>query len=471
MGVEEFGKQGTPINQGTLMDIALVLFRRDLRLHDNTALLQAAQTGVPLLPLFILDPRQVKEHPYFSRNALQILFEGLEDLNDQLQAHGGKLHLCYGEPREVIRGIVSSVAFSSLYLNRDYTPYSKTRDEEIANICQEYEVSYHSCSDLLLNDPEAIRTTTGTPYTVYGAFARRSQSYGVREPTPFAGAQFTEKELPSLFPIERLNELLGVRRSLAVGGGRTAALAQLKVAKGLERYKEERDIPALAGTTKLSAHHKFGTLSIREVYTEALESLGPDNQLLKELYWRDFFTHIAFHFPHIFNGAFHQKYDDLEWRMSEEDFDRWSSGTTGFPIVDAGMRELNETGFMHNRVRMITASFLVKDLHISWREGERHFARHLLDYDPSVNNGNWQWVASTGCDAQPYFRIFNPWLQQKRFDPECLYIKQWIPELSHLSAAEIHKLDKRRGIGSYPAPMVDHGREKEIAERMFSVLR
>lgn len=453
------------------MDTALVLFRRDLRLHDNTALLQAAQTGASLLPLFILDPRQVKEHPYFSRAALQILFDGLEDLNDQLKAHGGRLHLCYGEPRDVIRDIVSKGAFSSLYLNRDYTPYSKTRDEEIAGICAEYGVPFHSCSDLLLNDPEAIKTTTGTPYTVYGAFTKRCQSYGVREPLPFNGGRFAQREFPSSFPNEQLHELLGKRRSLAVQGGRRAALAQLEVAKRLERYKEERDIPALAGTTKLSAHHKFGTLSIREVYSEAISSLGPDNQLLKELYWRDFFTHIAFHFPHIFEGAFDQRYNDLEWRASDEDLERWRSGTTGFPIVDAGMRELLETGFMHNRVRMITASFLVKDLHISWREGERHFARHLLDYDPSVNNGNWQWVASTGCDAQPYFRIFNPWLQQKRFDPECLYIKRWIPELSHLSPADIHKLDKRGGTGSYPAPMVDHGREKNVAERMFSVLR
>lgn len=465
MGVEDFGKQGT------LMDIALVLFRRDLRLHDNTALLEAARSGASLLPLFILDPRQVQEHPYLSVNALQILFEGLEDLNKQLLAFGGQLHLCYGEPERVIREIVSSISPRALFLNRDYTPYSKTRDEALAEICREGDVSFHQCSDLLLHEPEEIKTTTGTPYTVYGAFAKRCMTFSVREPRPFDGGRFVERTLPCLFPIERLSELLPQRRSLAVQGGREAALRQLEVAKKLERYKDERDIPALAGTTKLSAHHKFGTLSLREVYTASLASFGPGSQLLKEFYWRDFFTHIAYHFPHIFTGAFHKKFDALEWSDDQDNFDRWKAGMTGYPIVDAGMRELNETGFMHNRVRMITASFLVKDLHISWREGERHFARHLLDYDPSVNNGNWQWVASTGCDAQPYFRIFNPWLQQKRFDPECLYIKRWVPELNHLSASDIHKLEKRHGIGAYPAPIVDHSREKDIAERMFSMLR
>jgi deoxyribodipyrimidine photo-lyase len=219
----------------------------------------------------------------------------------------------------------------------------------------------------------------------------------------------------------------------------------------------------------MAPHNKFGTISVREVYHSIADKLGAEHSLIREVYWRDFFTHIAWHFPHVFGHAFHRVYDKLEWNESQEDFDQWCSGNTGFPIVDAGMRELVSTGFMHNRVRMIAASFLVKDLHISWQKGEEFFARHLTDFDPCVNNGSWQWSASTGCDAQPYFRIFNPWLQQKRFDPECEYIKRWIPELSGLSPKRIHSIyeeDLFRPAG-YPAPMLDHAHEKIIAEEMF----
>jgi deoxyribodipyrimidine photo-lyase len=208
------------------------------------------------------------------------------------------------------------------------------------------------------------------------------------------------------------------------------------------------------------------------VYHTIKERFGSEHTLIRELYWRDFFTHIAWHFPHVFGHAFYRHYDAIKWENDNELFSAWCSGRTGFPIVDAGMRELVATGFMHNRVRMIVSSFLVKDLLISWQWGERFFAQHLTDYDPSVNNGNWQWAASTGCDAQPYFRIFNPWLQQKRFDPQCAYIKRWIPELSQYSAAEIHKLADRAGPSGgrareYPAPVVQHSIQKIRAEELF----
>ncbi|MBZ0167786.1 MAG: DNA photolyase family protein, partial [Candidatus Omnitrophica bacterium] len=260
---------------------------------------------------------------------------------------------------------------------------------------------------------------------------------------------------------------------IAQSGGRKSGL---KILKGLSRYKnydDERDIPAVDGTTNLSAHNKFGTVSVREVYHGMRNVLGQTHTLIKQLYWRDFFVHVGYHHPEVLGSAFHEKYNKIPWRDSRQDFQAWCDGRTGFPIVDAGMRELNTTGFMHNRVRMITASLLVKDLQIDWRWGEKYFAQKLIDYDPLVNNGNWQWVASTGCDVQPYFRVFNPWRQQERFDPDAKYIKHWIPELKELSPKEIHTWDGAEGslfAPDYPPPMVDHSVETKKVKELFKRL-
>lgn len=230
-----------------------------------------------------------------------------------------------------------------------------------------------------------------------------------------------------------------------------------------------RNLPSLSGTTGLSAHHKFGTISIRESYWAVRSALGKSHTLVRELYWRDFFTHIGFHYPHVLSGCFHERYDTLKWENDEVKFKAWCQGRTGFPIVDAGMRELNITGFMHNRMRMITASFLVKDLHIDWRWGEKYFAQRLVDYDPLVNNGNWQWAASTGCDAQPYFRIFNPWLQQAKYDPKCLYIKQWVKELAGCTPKRIHRIQDNIPT-EYVSPIVDHAVASQKAKAMFKAV-
>ena len=252
----------------------------------------------------------------------------------------------------------------------------------------------------------------------------------------------------------------------ALQGGRKEALHLLKNIAHLKNYKEIRNFPALAGTTHLSAHNKFGTVSIREVYQTIVKCFGKTHTLINELYWRDFFTHILYHFPHVLGEAFHKKYNDIRWENNKNFFKKWCLGMTGFPIVDAGMRELNQTGYMHNRVRMIVASFLVKDLHIDWRWGEKYFAQQLIDYDPAVNNGNWQWAASTGCDAQPYFRIFNPWRQQVQYDPDCVYIKKWLPELINISPKIIHELYKNK-MNGYPQPLVDHAIASQFSKKMY----
>jgi deoxyribodipyrimidine photo-lyase len=256
----------------------------------------------------------------------------------------------------------------------------------------------------------------------------------------------------------------------ALAGGRTEALKILKKLGSLRNYRRGRDFPAQELSSYLSPYLKFTVCSPREVYAAISRRLGPRHELVRSLFWRDFFTGIAFFFPHIFKGAFHSKFDKLKWSYDRKAFKRWCEGTTGFPIVDAGMREMLETGFMHNRARMIAGSFLVKDLHIDWRWGEKYFAQTLVDYDPAVNNGNWQWVASTGCDAQPYFRIFNPWAQQKKFDPECIYIKKWVPELRSLPPETIHAWYEKKhhsACPNYPPPIVEHEIEAKKTLRAY----
>jgi deoxyribodipyrimidine photo-lyase len=253
-------------------------------------------------------------------------------------------------------------------------------------------------------------------------------------------------------------------------GGRSEALKILNQLRSLSKYAKLRDFPAEECSTYLSPYLKFTVCSPREVYAAICHHLSPHHELIRSLYWRDFFTSIAFFFPHVFKGAFHSKFDKIKWSYHKKTYQRWCEGSTGFPIVDAGMREMNETGFMHNRVRMITASFLIKDLHIDWRWGEKYFAKSLVDYDPSVNNGNWQWVASCGSDAQPYFRIFNPWNQQKKFDPACAYIKKWIPELRDFSPTAIHawyEEKHRAGCKNYPAPLIDHEKAAKESLRAY----
>ena len=258
-------------------------------------------------------------------------------------------------------------------------------------------------------------------------------------------------------------------KRITINGTRAACLKILATLSQFSQYDDERNIPALDATTHLSAYIKFGLCSIREAYEAITQTLGKNHTLIKQLCWHDFFTHIAFNNPRVFGAPFHEKYANLPWNNNLQAFTRWCTGTTGFPLVDAGMRELVATGFMHNRIRMVTASFLVKDLHIDWRQGERFFATHLIDYDPSVNNGNWQWVASTGCDAQPYFRIFNPWLQQKKYDKDCVYIKRWVTELKDIPSKDIHQWYKThtKYKNSYTQPMVDHEHERKITQKIF----
>lgn len=467
----------TPPTAHTRYRRALHIFRRDLRLTDNTALNAAIASAQEVVPCFIFNDVQVGEHRYRSVNGLAFMIESLEELSDAIAEEGGELLLLHGDPIAVCRELIETLGVDAIFVNKDYTPFSKARDEALAQLCAERGVAWHSHFDLLLTDPEAFCKDDGQPYTVFTPFFKRASKLTVPAPQPTARAAHGSPFATGLMKHRRVdarrfwpNESAKDRVS---HGGRRAAHAILDSLSNFKAYETQRNLPAVRGTTLLAPHNKFGTVSIREVYRAMSMALGPQHGLIREVYWRDFFTHIAWHFPHVFGHAFHRMYDSIPWSDDSDAFQRWCAGETGFPIVDAGMRELVATGFMHNRVRMITASFLVKDLHISWQRGEEFFARHLTDYDPCVNNGSWQWSASTGCDAQPYFRIFNPWLQQQRFDPDCVYIKRWVPELAKLSKGTIHNLSEETLLRppSYPAAMVDHAHEKIIAETTFRECR
>jgi deoxyribodipyrimidine photo-lyase len=449
---------------------ALHIFRRDLRTHDNTALLAALSAAEEVFTCFIFNDAQVAPHPYRSVNGLAFMIESLEELAKDVASQGGRLLTLHGDPEKTLAKLISELSIDAVFANKDYSPYSRARDKALTAVCEAASVPLSLHTDLLLVDPEAFGKDDGRPYTVFTPFFKKASKCEVARPRKLSATGLTSPEtlsIPAVDPRQFFPSNAAPQRLIV--GGRKQGLELLSRAATLTQYESERNLPAMKGTSLLASHNKFGTLSIREVYHAIAQNLSKEHSLIRELFWRDFFTHIAWHFPHVFGHAFHREYDDLSWSNDPKLFAAWCSGATGFPIVDAGMRELVQTGFMHNRVRMIVASFLIKDLHISWQKGEQFFAQHLTDFDPCVNNGSWQWAASTGCDAQPYFRIFNPWLQQKRFDPECIYVKKWVPELASLKPKQIHELyeeDMFRTV-EYPRPIVEHATQKIIAEEMF----
>jgi len=449
--------------------LSVFLFRRDLRLVDNRGLNQALQDSARVIPVFCLDPRQTAWHDYHSRPGFAFMQRSLIELDEALHKLGSRLYLFTGQPEDVINKLCGQLPIQAIYHNRDYTPFSLARDDQLATLCKVKGLSCHVIADALLTEPAQVVNKQGLPYRVFTPFWRAAQAFPVARPQDLREGHFfadplpnavgdLSKQFPATPPAHPFRQ-----------GGREEGVILLKSLNQLQEYLVTRDLPANEqGTTGLSAHLKFGSISVREVFHAVNNLLGEGHPLQRQLYWRDFYTHIGYHFPHVFEGAFLKQYEQLPWNNDKTEFAAWCEGRTGFPIVDAGMQQLLQTGYMHNRARMITASFLVKDLLIDWRWGEKFFARHLTDYDPAVNNGSWQWAASTGTDAQPYFRIFNPWLQQKKFDPEATYIKRWLPELQSLSAKEIHALESARPDNlDYPNPIVSHKQATQETKNIY----
>ncbi len=420
------------------MKVSVFWFRRDMRLDDNTGLNLALQGGFPVIPVFILDSDILNDLDVNDRR-VSFIYGRLKSLNKELQAYGSSLMVAYGKPINVFRSLIEEYDINGLYYNKDYEPYAKSRDMGIDELMKINSVKVFKSKDQVILQESEVVKNDGSPYTVFSPYKRKwlEKLNDIQlEIASITGRNFLQKQFD--FPL--LKDIGFISDDFQ------AIPYDLSVVKD---YHKHRDIPGAQSTTKISTHLRFGTVSIRRIVIE----YGFLNQtFLSELIWREFFMQILFHFPNVVKNSFRSKYDNILWRNNREEFNLWTKGKTGYPIVDAGMRELNTTGFMHNRVRMIVASFLTKHLLVDWRWGEAYFAQKLMDYELSSNNGNWQWAAGTGCDAAPYFRVFNPWEQQKKFDPEFNYIKKWIPEFnpdSYIDPIVEHKYARQRAIETY----------------------
>ena len=413
-------------------------FRRDLRLDDNVGLYHAMKNETKLVPVFIFDSdildRLPKEDP-----RVCFLHEQIEELNQQLAETNKKIHVYHGKPIDIFRKILSANAVHAVYTNRDYEPYATQRDAEIKALLSEKDIALSTYKDHVIFERDEVVKSDGTPYRVYTPYSRVWLD------------KFDRQEHLKSHRIDDFEKLTTLadhnNPTLTDIGFTTSKITAPQYdtsAEIIDQYEARRNTPAVAGTSKVGVHLRFGTLSIRKAVAKALES--SNQTFLKELIWREFFMQILWHFPHTENKSFKPQYDRIEWRNNPEEFKRWCDGETGYPFVDAGMRELNETGFMHNRVRMLVGSFLCKHLLIDWRLGEAYFAEKLLDYEMASNVGNWQWVAGCGVDAAPYFRIFNPTEQIKKFDKDHAYIKKWVPDYQ---------------TSSYPKQIVDHKMARE----------
>jgi len=433
------------------------IFRRDLRLNDNMGLIEAIKNSNTVIPIFIFTPEQLENNKYRSENAVQFMIESLKELDKNLHKYGSRLFYFYGKPDKVIEQLIKKTNIQGVYCNRDYTPYAINRDATIKNICDSNNIQFNSYDDYALHKIGTILNGTGNPYVKYTPFLR--EAYKLKIAMPTENKKFNFIKSTNKFPKEVAIDKIKYQNNdnIAVHGGRKNALKIITNADNFKDYKNQRNFLSYE-TTKLSAYIKFGCVSIREVYW----ALKNNKAIINQLWWRDFYYQIIYFHPYILekNKAMKSKYDKIKWSYDKNNFDKWTSGKTGFPIVDAGMRQLNETGYMHNRARLITSNFLVKILHIDWRLGEQYFASKLVDYDPANNNGGWQWGAGSGSDSQPYFRIFNPWRQQESYDEKCEYIKKWIPELKEIDNKIIHKWDKsNETIKDYSKPMVDYTEE------------
>jgi len=433
-------------------------------LDDNTGLINALKNSEKVIPCFIIDHQimnYVKEHSHRK----EFLNQSLIDLDRQLSKIESRLKIFQGNTISVVQKIISDQKIKGVFLNGDYTRFSQIREMEIEKLCNKNKVDFNRYADYLLHMPDEVQTRDGKPYTIYSHFVKAARTIPVRKVIKNNHRNFYNEKIRDTGTIEILK-----KEAKNNFGGRSNGCKILKNIQSFKDYQKTRNFPFLDKTTKLSPHIRFGTVSIRETYHAIKENLGEDHVLIDELYWREFFTYILHYFPKSQFKTFKKKFEKIHWSKNKQDYHLWCEGKTGFPIIDAGMRQLNQTGFMHNRIRMIVASFLTKDLHIDWRKGERYFAEKLVDYDPAVNVGNWQWAASTGCDAVPYFRIFNPWLQQEKFDQDCNYIKKWVPELKSITPNEIHMLWKKFPNGlAYPKPIIDHKIESEKAKEMFRI--
>jgi deoxyribodipyrimidine photo-lyase len=411
-----------------------------LRFHDNHALYQALNSGLPVLPIFIFDT-EILEKLNDKRDArVSFIYAEIQKIKKELEKSGSSLFVFHGKPADAFKKLIDEFDIQAVYANKDYEPYATERDKRVGEFLKVKSIEFNLFKDQVIFEENEVLKDGGTPYTVFTPYSKKWK-------------QVLSETKISAFPSEKKRENFLKIKPFAFPELKDLGFEKTTIEVPLPNISEEiirnydktRDLPAIFGTTRLGVHLRFGTVSIREL---TLKATDWSETFLNELIWRNFFSTILWHFPQVVDTSFKPKYDFIQWRNDEKEFERWCNGETGYPMVDAGMRELNETGFMHNRVRMVAASFLTKHLLIDWRWGEAYYAEKLLDYELASNNGNWQWAAGTGCDAAPYFRIFNPESQQKKFDTKREYIRKWIPEI---------------GTVKYPQPIVEHKFARERA--------
>ena len=424
--------------------ISIFWFRRDLRLHDNIALFNALKSGEKVLPIFIFDTSILDKLPKNDARVSFIIKE-LRSMNEHLKSFDASIDILHGKPIEVFESLIKKYQIASVFTNQDYEPYAIRRDQEILELLKSENISFNSFKDQVIFEKNEITKKDGNPYVVYTPYSKKwIEAYEQINHIHYS----SEDLLSQLYTQSKAKELK--LEELGFEETNTPIKNYIFNSRIINEYEETRNFPALDNTSKLGPHLRFGTVSVRQMVSRAEEQ--ENKTFLKELIWREFFMQILWHFPHTHKDSFKPKYDRIVWRNNEDDFKKWCNGTTGYPMVDAGMRQLNNTGFMHNRVRMLVGSFLCKHLLIDWRWGEAYFAEKLHDYEMSSNVGNWQWVAGTGVDASPYFRIFNPTSQIKKFDKDFSYIRKWVPDFQELT---------------YPSPMVDHKFARERCLRTY----
>ena len=423
-------------NLSELIDRSTTIFwfRRDLRLEDNAGLYHALKENKSVLPVFIFDTEILDDVEDKSDARVTFIHDTILQLKEDLENVGSSLLILHGNPTEIFKQLKPL----NVYANHDYEPYATNRDETVKRTLANHGIAFNSFKDQVIFEKDEVVKESNQPYTVFTPYSRKWKATLNKF---YVKSYPTAKYLRSLKQTQPL-KIISLKE---IGFTRSSITPPARILKGklISKYHQTRDIPGINGTSRLGIHLRFGTLSIRKAVRFGLSK---NETWLNELIWREFYQMILSHFPHVVEKCFKREYDRIKWKNDPVDFARWCAGTTGYPLVDAGMRELNETGLMHNRVRMVTASFLTKHLLIDWRWGEAYFAKKLLDYDLASNNGGWQWAAGCGCDAAPYFRVFNPTLQMQKFDPDLAYINKWVPEY---------------GTGDYPHPIVNHQDARE----------
>ncbi len=425
--------------------VNIIWFRRDLRLTDNAALYHALKSGNPVVPIFIFDKNILDKIEDKIDKRVAFIHAAITEMQQALVALGSTLEVYYSTPKQTFNTLLEKYTIGSVYTNHDYEQYAIDRDKDIANLLKQHNATLLTHKDQVIFEKDEVVKDDGKPYTVFTPYSRKWKAalkpfHLEAYPTKKYFDNFYKQPLQALPTLERM----GFEEVKSVFPSKHLQDELIK------KYTDQRNYPAIKGTSHLGVHLRFGTISIRQLANHAKDL---NETFLNELIWRDFYHTILWHFPHVRTGSsFRKEYDFIEWRNDEQEFEKWCNGQTGYPIVDAGMRELNATGFMHNRVRMIVASFLTKHLLIDWRWGELYFAKKLLDFDYAANNGGWQWAAGSGCDAVPYFRVFNPTLQTEKFDKDLKYIRKWVPELDSFD---------------YVQPMVKHEDARKRALEVY----